>query len=314
MRNLRLSVGITAYNEEANIGKALESLLSQGLPRWLKLEEVVVVASGCTDRTEDVVRSFEEQDERVKLVVEPERRGQTSAINLLIDLLEGDVVVFMCADTLPSKGALGELAKPLRSRPDVGAVIGRAVPLNEADTFWGFLAHLQYKWMYRPELLAVNFESMSAIRRELLKPVPETVMVPELYLDALVKGQGYRVVQAPKAVVYTMAPTNIRDYMKQKTRDTFHIMHLTRYMKVRVKRRGVEGVLALLADGVREAGIRRAWWLACALGLWTTCYLKAILDMMLGREARYRVWEMVESSKVIWKAADKISSTAPSPS
>ena len=69
-RSLRLSVGIPAYNEEANIGRLLKALLNQELPRWLKLEEIVVVASGCTDRTEDIVRSFEEQDERVKLVVE----------------------------------------------------------------------------------------------------------------------------------------------------------------------------------------------------------------------------------------------------
>jgi len=299
VRDLRLSVGIPAYNEEANIGRLLKALLNQELPRWLKLEEVMVVASGCTDRTEDVVRSFEERDKRVKLVVEPERRGQTSAVNLLIRLLKGDVVVFMCADTLPSRRALRELVRPLRSRPDVGAVVGRAVPLNDASTFWGFLAHFQYKWMYRPEFLAVDFESMSAIRRELLRPVPEDIMVPELYLDALVRRQGYRVVHAPRAVVYAMAPANIRDYMRQKTRDTFHIMHLTRSLGVRVKRRGIEGMLALLVDGVREASIRRAWWLARALGLWASCYLKAILDMALGREAHYRLWEMVESSKVL---------------
>ena len=301
-RSLRLSVGIPAFNEETNIGRLLKALLAQELPSWLALEQIAVVASGCTDRTEDVVRAFEERDARVELVVEPERRGQTSAINLLMRLLKGDVAVFMCADTLPSRRALQELAKPLRSRPDVGAVVGQAVPLNDADTFWGFLAHLQYRWMYRPELLAVDFESMSAIRRELLRPVPEAVMVPELYIDALVRRQGYRVVHAPRAVVYTMAPTNIRDYMRQKTRDTFHIMHLAHFTGVRVRRRSINGMLALLVNGVKEASIRRAWWLACALGLWAFCHLKAVLDMALGREAHYRLWEVVENSKAIWKA------------
>ena len=89
--------------------------------------------------------------------------------------------------------------------------------------------------------------------------------------------------------------------MRQKTRDTFHIMHLARSLGVRVKRRGIEGMLALLVDGVREAGIRRSWWLACALGLWASCYLKAILDMTLGKETRYRIWEIVETSKMTWR-------------
>jgi len=89
--------------------------------------------------------------------------------------------------------------------------------------------------------------------------------------------------------------------MRQKTRDTFHIVHLAHFTGVRVRRRSIKGMLALLVNGVKETNIRRAWWLACALGLWASCYLKAILDMALGREAHYRLWEMVESSKAIWR-------------
>jgi len=285
-----------AHNEEANIGKLLEALLAQELPRWLELEEIVVVASGCTDSTEDVVRNFGERDKRVKLVVEAERRGQTSAINKLIRLARGDVVVFMCADTLPSRHALHELISPMLSSPDVGAVVGRAVPLNDINTFWGFLAHLQYAWMYRPELVAVDFESMTAIRRHLLKPVPKEVMVPELYLDALVRARGYKVVHAPRALVFTRLPDNIWDYVEQKRRDTFHIMCLRR-LGIRVRRRELRSLAALPVDGVRLTGLKSAYRLALASAIWAYCYLAALSDVLLGRRKRYELWRPLKSTK-----------------
>ncbi len=47
---IRCSVGITAYNEEANIGRLLQAILDQRLYE-VEICEIIVVASGCTDRT-----------------------------------------------------------------------------------------------------------------------------------------------------------------------------------------------------------------------------------------------------------------------
>ena len=57
---IRCSVGITAHNEEKNIGKLLEALLGQELEQ-VEISEMIVVASGCTDRTCDVVREYEKR-------------------------------------------------------------------------------------------------------------------------------------------------------------------------------------------------------------------------------------------------------------
>ena len=48
------SVGIMAYNEEANIGDAIESILEQRLASG-QITELIVVASGCEDRTAEIV-------------------------------------------------------------------------------------------------------------------------------------------------------------------------------------------------------------------------------------------------------------------
>jgi glycosyltransferase involved in cell wall biosynthesis len=49
---IRCSVGITAHNEEANIGRLLDAMLNQHLDE-VEIAEIIVVASGCTDNTAD---------------------------------------------------------------------------------------------------------------------------------------------------------------------------------------------------------------------------------------------------------------------
>ena len=54
---IRCSVGITAYNEETNIGHLLAALLDQHL-HSVEIAEIIVVASACTDRTVPIVREY----------------------------------------------------------------------------------------------------------------------------------------------------------------------------------------------------------------------------------------------------------------
>lgn len=63
---LKISVGVVAWNEEASIGIALESILKQSVFRRagdLGLEaELIVIANGCTDRTVDAAKAFFEKE------------------------------------------------------------------------------------------------------------------------------------------------------------------------------------------------------------------------------------------------------------
>jgi hypothetical protein len=43
---IKCSIGITAYNEEANIGQLLQAMLDQRLYS-VEISEIIVVASGC---------------------------------------------------------------------------------------------------------------------------------------------------------------------------------------------------------------------------------------------------------------------------
>ena len=83
-----VSVIIPAYNEEQYIGACLESLLNQTHPSY----EAIVVDDGSTDRTVEVIRSFN----GVRLLRQ-DHSGPGGAYNLGAQHARGDILVFVDA-------------------------------------------------------------------------------------------------------------------------------------------------------------------------------------------------------------------------
>src|SRR6266567_1705870 len=98
-----LSIAIVALNEEANLGRVLESV------RWA--DEIIVVDSGSTDRTCDIAREY-----GARVVIEP-WRGYTAQKNYALELCTKDWILSLDADEKVSP----ELAEEIR-----GVLAGRS--------------------------------------------------------------------------------------------------------------------------------------------------------------------------------------------
>src|SRR5437870_7004726 len=107
------SVGIMAHNEEANIEHTLRAILDQHGPS-MRIEEVIVVASGCTDRTVPIVAEVASQEPRVRLCIQEKREGKASAINLFLKQAVSPVLVLIGADVIPEAFALEYLCSPFK--------------------------------------------------------------------------------------------------------------------------------------------------------------------------------------------------------
>jgi glycosyltransferase involved in cell wall biosynthesis len=95
-----LSVVIITRNEEANLGRTLESvkpLVSEGKG------EIVIVDSGSTDRTVEIAKSY-----GAKVFVE-EWKGYAAQKNSAIDKASGDWILSLDADEEVEPGLAGEL-------------------------------------------------------------------------------------------------------------------------------------------------------------------------------------------------------------
>lgn len=110
---VRVSVVIPTYNRAADVGRALDSVLSQTYPAT----EVIVVDDGSTDNTEEVVARF---GSRVTYIRQP-NSGVSAARNRGFRVATGEWIAFLDSDDwwLPEKIQLQ--IEALRGKP--GAVL-----------------------------------------------------------------------------------------------------------------------------------------------------------------------------------------------
>jgi len=89
---MRVSVVIAAYNSEAYIAEAIESVLGQTVPP----DEVIVIDDGSTDGTRGVLDSF---GDRIVALTQA-NSGQAVAVNKGLALARGELIGFCDADDL----------------------------------------------------------------------------------------------------------------------------------------------------------------------------------------------------------------------
>jgi cellulose synthase/poly-beta-1,6-N-acetylglucosamine synthase-like glycosyltransferase len=209
------SMGIMAYNEEANIGRTLEAVVSQRTVK-VNLAEIIVVASGCTDRTESIAQDWARRDPRIRLMVQPRREGKCSAINQFLSQTREKIVVLCGGDLLPETDALEELLAPFAD-PAVGMTAGRPVPVNDPGTFMGFAAHLLWDLHHQINLRSFKAGELIAFRK-VFERIPYRTSVDEANIEPVIRGQRYEVRYAPAAVVHNKGPLTIRDFLRQRRR------------------------------------------------------------------------------------------------
>jgi glycosyltransferase involved in cell wall biosynthesis len=113
-----VSVVVPAYNAEAFLGRALDSILAQTFEDW----EIVLVNDGSTDETEAVVNRYAQRiGRRLRCFCQP-NAGCGAARNRGIDAARGRFVAFLDADDefLPRK--LERQLGLFQARPDLGLV------------------------------------------------------------------------------------------------------------------------------------------------------------------------------------------------
>ena len=93
MNEARVSAIITAYNSEAFIAEAIESILKQSRA----VDEIVVVDDGSTDRTRQIAAGFAGQGIQI---VQQQNKGAGAARNRGIRETSGEFIAFLDADDL----------------------------------------------------------------------------------------------------------------------------------------------------------------------------------------------------------------------
>jgi cellulose synthase/poly-beta-1,6-N-acetylglucosamine synthase-like glycosyltransferase len=123
-----ITVLIAAHNEEAVVADIMKALLEADYPR--EKMTIIPVNDRSTDRTREIIDAFAEQHPSI----EPFHRvggkpGKAAALKDAMLRVNTEVVLIFDADYIPGKALLRQLVAPFFD-PEIGAVMGRVVPLN----------------------------------------------------------------------------------------------------------------------------------------------------------------------------------------
>jgi poly-beta-1,6-N-acetyl-D-glucosamine synthase len=224
-RRPKLSIVTCAYNEEANIGRFLRSCIESTAVSY-DLAEIIVVSSGCTDRTEEIVSDFHASDKRIHLVVQPNRLGKAYALGQGLREAKGDIVLVAGADTSAAKSAFEEIVRPF-SDPDVSLVCARPVPMTTADNFVVNLIRTLWDIHLQVSIIVPKAGEAYAVRNRAYD-VPADVEDDDTYLGAVCVIPGTRSVFAEGAVFYNRIPRNPADFLRQRWRINRQVLGLER--------------------------------------------------------------------------------------
>jgi cellulose synthase/poly-beta-1,6-N-acetylglucosamine synthase-like glycosyltransferase len=124
-----ITVFIAAHNEEKVIAGCLESLLDSDYPQHLL--KLIPVNDRSSDGTAAIIDSYAA---RFPGRIAPFHRtggkpGKAAALKDALQHAEGDIAIIFDADYVPGTGLLKQLVAPFFD-PEVGAVMGRVVPIN----------------------------------------------------------------------------------------------------------------------------------------------------------------------------------------
>ena len=126
----RVTVLIDTYNYGRYIGQAIESVLSQDVPRQQR--EVLVVDDGSTDDTRSRIEPYVGQ---VEYLYKP-NGGQASAFNYGIARARGEIVALLDADDYWLPGKLQRVIDEFDKHPDVGLVYHPFQEFREETGEW----------------------------------------------------------------------------------------------------------------------------------------------------------------------------------
>jgi glycosyltransferase involved in cell wall biosynthesis/ADP-heptose:LPS heptosyltransferase/predicted O-methyltransferase YrrM/ubiquinone/menaquinone biosynthesis C-methylase UbiE len=124
--NPLISVCMVAYNTEAYIGRAIESVLGQTYPNF----ELLIVDDGSTDRTASIIQTY--RDRRIRLLPQ-EHKNFAAGMNHAIQAARGEFVIGVDSDDWIDPDYLSRMAEFAAGHPDYDYYFPEKLTLVDAQ-------------------------------------------------------------------------------------------------------------------------------------------------------------------------------------
>jgi glycosyltransferase involved in cell wall biosynthesis len=128
---------MAAYNEEHNIGRALDSILAQTFVDW----ELIVIDDGSMDDTAGVVQRYAHRDSRIRLVSNESNLQLSASLNRGIALARADLIARADADDINLPERLSRQYEYMQEHPEIDVLGTGAWLLDVTGTRVSIVSH-----------------------------------------------------------------------------------------------------------------------------------------------------------------------------
>jgi poly-beta-1,6-N-acetyl-D-glucosamine synthase len=291
------SIGIMAYNEEQNVGELLNVLLARNSPS-VNIAEIIVVASGCTDTTINIVQKFININKKVKLLIQAQRTGKISAINYFLKTATSNIVALINADVTPRDNSIERLMRVFLDA-EVGMSGGRIIPVDRCDNLMGFAAHLLWSLHHSIALKSPKLGEAIAYRRLDGLLFPEDTIDDEGIVEATMLKQGFKICYVPTAIFYNVNPQRIKEFVMR--RRNIYAGHLqlkdrTSYLVSTIKIKNFLRIPPSCILKITDFNVKLICWtvIIAFFELWAR--ILGAYDFYI-KKRDHRIWEIAATSK-----------------
>jgi cellulose synthase/poly-beta-1,6-N-acetylglucosamine synthase-like glycosyltransferase len=235
-----ITVCVAAHNEERVIAGCLDALLNTDYP--VGRMKIVVVNDRSQDRTRDIIDDYvATHPGRItpihRIAGKP---GKAAALTDALKYAEGDILLIFDADYVPGRGLLRQLVAPFFD-PEVGAVMGRVVPVNVGTNLLTRLLDLERSGGYQVDQQArMNMKlvpqyggTVGGVRRSAVEAVGgwhDDVLAEDTDITYRLMFNGWKTVYANRSECYEEVPQDWPARIKQVMRwSKGHNQVLARY-------------------------------------------------------------------------------------
>ena len=231
----RVSVCMSAFNEERVIAAKVESLLA--MAQAYGPADIHIYVDGAADRTAELLDAYRD---RVDLVVSSERRGKTAGLELLVGRSRGRLLAFTDANVVTPEDGLIGLAD-MFTDPAVGCVTARLSYSNPDET--GMSAAGSLYWRMEEAIKRLETETIGVlgvdgaffmIARDAYC-APPLDLIDDLYVSLCALAQGRRVLSSG-VEVFERNATRAGEEFRRKARISCQAMNVHRALWGRLRR------------------------------------------------------------------------------
>ncbi len=214
-----VSIVIPVLNGGSFISNCLESLLNLDFPE--NNFEIIVVDNGSTDRTVEVIRTYQSKNPQIKLYFE-KIKSSYAARNAGIKKAKGQIIAFTDVDCIVDKNWLFNIMKGF-NESSVGGIAGDILPASEGSLVERYIAKiniLSQKGTMNSEFLPYPQTANAAYKKEVFDKIG-------FFDDKLISGGDadiawrmqlethYELILAPDATVFHKHRTDLKGLFNQ---------------------------------------------------------------------------------------------------